>query len=186
MIERAEFERLALAHLDAAYTLAFWLLRSRADAEDAVQDAYLRAYRSFRNFQGGDIRPWLLKIVRNVALRKLSDRARTANVIPFDAAVSDRLGGERGTLQVPADIPSAEEILVGAGEQAMVRAALAELAPVFREAIVLREIEALSYREIAALTGAPIGTVMSRLARARAELRKILARMMRRGESDAV
>jgi len=180
MIERAEFERLALAHLDAAYTLAFWLLRSRADAEDAVQDAYLRAYRSFRTFQGGDIRPWLLKIVRNVALRRLSDRARTANVIAFDAAVSDRLGGER------ADTPSAEEILVGAGEQAMVRAALDELAPVFRETIVLREIEALSYREIAALTGVPIGTVMSRLARARAELRKILARMMRRGESDAV
>ena len=127
MMERAEFERLALAHLDAAYTLAFWLLRSRADAEDAVQDAYLRAYRGFRTFQGGDIRPWLLKIVRNVALRKLSDRARAANVISFDAAVSDRLGGERGALQVAADIPSAEDMLVGAGEQAMVRAALAEL-----------------------------------------------------------
>ena len=70
MMERAEFERLALAHLDAAYTLAFWLLRSRPDAEDAVQDAYLRACRGFRNFQGGDIRPWLLKIVRNVALQK--------------------------------------------------------------------------------------------------------------------
>jgi len=186
MTERAEFERLALAHMDAAYTLAFWLLRSRPDAEDAVQDAYLRAYRAFRNFQGGDMRPWLLKIVRNVALRKLSDQSRSANVIPFDAAVSDRFGGERGALQVPADAPSAEDALVGAGEQAMVRAALAELAPVFREAIVLREIEALSYREIAGIAGVPIGTVMSRLARARAELRKVLARMMRRDESDAV
>jgi RNA polymerase sigma-70 factor, ECF subfamily len=185
MTERAEFERLALPHMDAAYTLAFWLLRSRPDAEDAVQDAYLRAFRAFRNVQG-DIRPWLLKIVRNVALRKLSERARTANVIPFDTACSDRLGSERGALQVAADAPSAEDVVVEAGEQAMVRAALAELAPTFREALVLREIEALSYREIAGLTGVPIGTVMSRLARARAELRKVLARMMRRGESDAV
>jgi RNA polymerase sigma-70 factor (ECF subfamily) len=185
MTERAEFERLALPHMDAAYTLAFWLLRSRPDAEDAVQDAYLRAFRAFRNVQG-DIRPWLLKIVRNVALRKLSEKARAANVIPFDAAYSDRLGSERGALQVAADAPSAEDVAVEAGEQAMVRAALAELAPTFREALVLREIEALSYREIAGLTGVPIGTVMSRLARARAELRKVLARMMRRGESDAV
>jgi RNA polymerase sigma-70 factor (ECF subfamily) len=176
MTERAEFERLALPHMDAAYTLAFWLLRSRPDAEDAVQDAYLRAFRAVRNVQG-DIRPWLLK---------MSERARTANVIPFDAARSDRLGSERGALQVAADAPSAEDVAVEAGEQAMVRAALAELAPTFREALVLREIEALSYREIAGLTGVPIGTVMSRLARARAELRKVLARMMRRGESDAV
>jgi len=101
--------------------------------------------------------------------------------------ISDRLGGgERAAVQVPAEGPSAEERLVTAGEQAMVRAALAELAPTFREALVLREIEALSYREIAGLTGVPIGTVMSRLARARAELRKVLARMTRRGESDAV
>jgi RNA polymerase sigma-70 factor, ECF subfamily len=186
MTERAEFERLALAHMDAAYTLAFWLLRSRPDAEDAVQDAYLRALRAFRNVQGSDIRPWLLKIVRNVALRKLSDKARTANVIPFDVAGSDRRGGERGALQVAADAPTAEDVVVEAAEQAMVRAALVELAPVFREVIVLREIEALSYREIAELTGVPLGTVMSRLARARAELRKVLVRMTRRGESDAV
>jgi RNA polymerase sigma-70 factor (ECF subfamily) len=186
MTERAEFERLALAHMDAAYNLAYWLLRSRPDAEDAVQDAYLRAYRAFHGFQGGDIRPWLLKIVRNVAFRKLSDRARTTNVISFDAAVSDRVGGERGMLQIAAEAPSAEDLLVGAGERAMVRAALAELAPIFREALVLREIEAFSYREIAQLTGAPIGTVMSRLARARAELRKVLSRMKARDESDAM
>jgi RNA polymerase sigma-70 factor (ECF subfamily) len=185
MTEQAEFERLALAHMDAAYNLAFWLLRSRPDAEDAVQDAYLRAYRSFGNVRGADVRPWLLKIVRNVALRKLGDRARTADVIPFDVAASDR-HGERGPLQVAADAPSAEDVLVGAGEQAMVRAALGELTAIFREAIVLREIEALSYRQIAEVTGVPVGTVMSRLARARGELRKILARMTRRGESDAV
>jgi RNA polymerase sigma-70 factor (ECF subfamily) len=107
-------------------------------------------------------------------------------VIAFEAAAADRAGGARDAFQVPADSPSAEDVAVGAGEQAMVRAALAELAPIFREAIVLREIEALSYREIAGLTGVPLGTVMSRLARARTELRKILARMTRRDESDAM
>ena len=186
MTERAEFERVALAHMDAAYNLAVWLLRSRPDAEDAVQDAYLRAYRSFANFQGGNIRPWLLKIVRNVAFRKLSNQRRASNVISFDAAVSDRSGGEPAVLQIADESLSAEDLLIGAGRQALVRQALAGLAPIYREAIVLREIEALSYREIADVTGVPIGTVMSRLARARGELRKLLANIMTRDESDAV
>ena len=186
MTERARFERLALPHMDAAYNLAFWLLRNRADAEDAVQDAYLRAYRGFDVFQGENIRPWLLKIVRNVAFRRLGDQKRTSNVISFDAAVLDRATGESVALQVPTDTPSAEETLIVAGEGASVRRALAELAPIFREAIVLREMEALSYREIAELTGVPIGTVMSRLARARAELRKTLIRMTAKDDSDAL
>lgn len=186
MTERARFERLALPHMDAAYNLAFWLLRHRADAEDAVQDAYVRAYRGFRDFKGENMRPWLLKIVRNVAFRRLSDQKRAGNVISFDAAVSDRMGGEAIALQVPADGASAEEIVIGAGEQAMVRRALGELAPIFREAIVLREIEAMSYREIADLTGVPIGTVMSRLNRARAELRKTLTSIITEDESNAM
>ena len=186
MTERVEFERLALAHMDAAYNLAFWLLRSRPDAEDAVQDAFLRAYRGFHNFQGENIRPWLLKIVRNVAFRRLSDQKRSSNIISFDAAISDRVGGEPAFLQIPAEGPSPEDALVGMGEQTILKEALAELAPIYREAIVLREFEALSYREIADVTGVPIGTVMSRLARARAELRKCLVRMKIRDESDAV
>ena len=88
MTERPEFERLALAHMDAAYNLAFWLLRNRPDAEDAVQDAYLRAYRGFSNFQGDNIRPWLLKIVRNVAFRKLGNHRRGSNVIDLSAGHS--------------------------------------------------------------------------------------------------
>lgn len=186
MTERAEFERLALPHMDAAYNLAYWLLRQPADAEDAVQDAYLRAFRSFGDFEGENCRPWLLKIVRNVAFRKLSDQKRASNVISFDAAISDRAGGETAALQVAADGLSAEEVLIAAGEQALVKRALALLAPIFREVIVLREIEAMSYREIAELTGAPIGTVMSRLARARAELRKILTRLQAKDDSNAL
>lgn len=186
MTERARFEHLALPHMEAAFNLAFWLLRSRADAEDSVQDGYLRAYRGFADFKGEDIRPWLLKIVRNVAYRKLSDQKRATNVISFDAAISDRVTGETAALQVASEEPSAEDVLIGAGDRALVSEALAELAPVFREAIVLREIEAMTYREIADLTGVPIGTVMSRLARARAELRKILTRMLTRDESNAM
>ena len=186
MTERTRFERLTLPHMDAAYNLAFWLLRHRADAEDAVQDAYLRAHRSFRDFEGENIRPWLLKIVRNVAFRKLSDHKRAANVICFDAAVSERASTEAAVLQVPADGASAEERMIEAGEQAMVRRALVGLAPLFREVIVLREIEAMSYREIAELTGVPIGTVMSRLHRARTELRRTLTRMITDDESNAV
>lgn len=185
MTERARFERLALPHMDAAYNLAFWLLRHRADAEDAVQDAYVRAYRGFREFQGENIRPWLLKIVRNVAFRRLSDRKRAGNVISFDAAVSDRMGGEVA-LEVATEDASAEEVVIGAGEQAMVRRALGELAPAFREVVVLREIEAMSYREIAELTGVPIGTVMSRLNRARSELRRILTNIITKDDSNAV
>jgi RNA polymerase sigma-70 factor (ECF subfamily) len=185
MAERARFEREVLPHMRAAYNLAFWLLRSRADAEDAVQDACLRAYRAFQGFEGDNIRPWLLKIVRNVAFRKLDIRKRASNVISFDAAVSER-SPDAAVLQIASEDPSAEDVLVGAGEQAMIRQALAALTPIFREVLVLREIEAMSYREIAELTGVPIGTVMSRLARAREEMRKTLQRMMAEDESDAM
>ena len=186
MTQRTRFERLALPHLEAAYNLAFWLIRSRVDAEDAVQDAYLRAYRAFQAFEGDDIQPWLLKIVRNVALRMLSDRKRAGNVISLDAAISERTGTEPAALQVASDTPSAEDTLISSGEQTMVKQALAELAPIYREALVLREIEAMSYREIAELTGTPIGTVMSRLSRGRDELRKALRRLMEKDHSDAV
>jgi RNA polymerase sigma-70 factor (ECF subfamily) len=172
MAGQSRFERLALPHMDAVYNLAFWILRHRTDAEDAVQDAYLRAYRSFAGFEGEDIRPWLLRILRNVAYRRLSEQKRASNVISFDAAVSDWATGETAAMQVAADHPSAEDMVIGAGEQMAVRRALIQLAPIYREVIVLREIEAMSYREIAELTGVPIGTVMSRLARARADLRK--------------
>jgi len=113
MPERSRFERLALPCMDASYNLAFWLLRSRADAEDAVQDAYLRAYRGFHGFEGDDIRPWLLAIVRNVVFRRLSGRKRDSNVVSFEAAISDRTGRDPAALQIATDEPSPEDLAIG-------------------------------------------------------------------------
>jgi len=183
---RERFEQLALPHLAAAYTLARWLVRSPADAEDIVQEAYLRAYRSFAGFDGGDIKPWLLTIVRNAALRWLHERKRAGNIISFDDAASRRGGDVLQDKSGICDRPGPEAVLIAAGERALVGAALADLAPLFREVLVLREIEALSYREIAAITGTPIGTVMSRLSRGRAALREILLTRRKKDEPDVM
>jgi RNA polymerase sigma-70 factor, ECF subfamily len=182
----ASFERLALQHLDAAYNLAFWLVRSRPDAEDVVQEAYLRAFRSFGSFRGDDMRPWLLAIVRNAAYRWMGQRRRSGNVVSLEEAHVGGPGDEIGEVQIASEEPSAEERLIGETERGYVLRGLAELPPAFREALVLREIEGLSYRAIAEVTGVPIGTVMSRLSRGRDELRKVLTRMIEKDEQNAV
>jgi RNA polymerase sigma-70 factor, ECF subfamily len=175
------FEQLALKHLEAAYNLAFWLVRSRPDAEDVVQDAYLRALRAFQNFHGDDMRPWLLAIVRHTAYRWLNNRRRAGNVISIEEA------SQAAATRDPADnAPNAEARLIGAAEQDYVVRALAELPPAFREVVVLREIEGLSYRDIAKVTGAPIGTVMSRLARGRRDLRQALIQLLAEDEPNAL
>ena len=179
-----EFEQVAVVHMDAAYSLAYWLLRDRDDAEDVVQDAYLRAFRAFDTVRGADVKPWLLTIVRHVAYRWLSVRKRTTNVVPLDGALP---GGEGDRMpELASEEPSAEDLLVGRAEQALVRRALAELPPALREVIVLRELEELSYREIAEVTGAPVGTVMSRLARGRDQLRQQLARLIAKENRNAL
>ena len=180
------FEPLALPCMEAAFNLAFWLVRSRPDAEDIVQEAYLRAFRAFDSFRGDDIRPWLLAIVRNTAYRWLSNRRRSGTVISLEQAFAD--GGDEGTdaRQIAANEPTAEERLIGAAERDYVQRALAELPPAFREVLVLREIEGFSYRDIAEVTGAPIGTVMSRLSRGRGELRKVLTRLIEKDEPNAM
>lgn len=166
------FEQLALPHLDAAYSLAFWLMRDRADAEDVVQDAYVRALRGFAGFRGEAMRPWLLAIVRNVAWRALAVRRRsTNNVIPIEAAFGRAGETDPDTLDVASDEPSAEARMIEAGDRALLTLALDAVSPLFREVLVLREIEEMSYAEIATVLGVPQGTVMSRLSRARAELR---------------
>jgi RNA polymerase sigma-70 factor, ECF subfamily len=182
----SRFERLALPHLEAAFNLAFWLVRSRPDAEDIVQEACLRAMRAFDGFRGEDIRPWLLAIVRNCAYRWLGSRRRSGNVVSLEEAFAGGPGAEPDEVQIATDEPSAEQRLIAAAERQYVLRALAELPTAFREVLVLREIEGFSYRDIAEVTDAPIGTVMSRLARARGELRKVLTRLIERDEPNAM
>lgn len=154
------FEHTMLPHLDAAYNLARWLLRHEQDAEDAVQEAFLRAYRAFDRFRGGDGRAWLLTIVRNVCFTQLRrDRPSGAREV-FD----DELHG--GSLD-PGEVNA---IAWRETKTAQLQRALEQLAPEFREVIVLHEIEGLAYREIAQVAEIPIGTVMSRLARGRQKL----------------
>jgi RNA polymerase sigma-70 factor (ECF subfamily) len=155
------FEPTMLPHLDAAYNLARWLLRHEHDAEDAVQDAFLRAYRSFNRFRGGDGRAWLLTIVRNVCYSRLRQNRHAAPPEPFDDEVHSTTH----------DHPAETNALAWRETHgALLGAALEKLAPEFREVIVLHELEGLAYREIATVTEIPIGTVMSRLARARRKL----------------
>jgi RNA polymerase sigma-70 factor, ECF subfamily len=162
---QAEFEAVVTPHLNAAYNLARWLTRNDQDAEDVVQDACVRAYRFFDGFQGGDGRSWLLAIVRNAGYTWLAkNRAHEAA-----AAWEDEL------LDVPAETPDPEQVVLTRIETHQLRQAMEELPAPLREAIVLRELEDLSYKEIAEIAGVPIGTVMSRLARARGRLRERLA-----------
>jgi RNA polymerase sigma-70 factor (ECF subfamily) len=156
------FESLVLVHRDAAFNLALWLTRNRADAEDIVQEAYLRAYRFFDGFRGEHARPWLLKIVRNTYYTAYNQDAGHA-LISLDAESA----GTGNTLDPADESALPDALLEQADSRRLVNAALGELPPAFREILVLRELEDMSYRDIAAVTGIPIGTVMSRLSRAR-------------------
>jgi RNA polymerase sigma-70 factor (ECF subfamily) len=182
MVGMSRFEKLALPHLDAAVNLAFWILRNHDDAEDAVQDAYLRAFRAFAGFEGDQMRPWLLAIVRNVAYRMLQDRRRVGNVIDFTRSGSDGAVDD-GPVSME---PNPEAALIAECDRQSLHAALAELPLVYREIVVLRDLEGLSYKDIAGMTGVPVGTVMSRLSRGRAELRKAVVRRLVRDEPDAM
>ena len=153
---------MALPHLDAAYNLARWLSRSPADAEDIVQDAMLRALRGFEQLRGDDMRPWLMSIVRN-CWRDRAARPHRRHDVPLPA-------GAQGP-ELVFEGPDPETLAARASEGRRLRAMIATLPEDFREVLILREMEDLSYREIAEAVGAPIGTVMSRLARARALLK---------------
>jgi RNA polymerase sigma factor (sigma-70 family) len=159
------FEEALLPHLDAAYNLARWLTHNDQDAEDVVQEAYLRALRFFGGFRGGDGRGWLLAIVRNACHDWMQRRAGPAPTMPFDEEIHGP--------EVAPDDP--ETLLVQRANQQIVRRALEALPPLSREVLVLRELEGLSYQEIARMVAIPVGTVMSRLARARARLQQQLA-----------
>ncbi len=161
----SEFEEAVLPHLDAAYNLARWLVRDRASAEDVVQDAMVRALSYFRSYRGGDARAWLLRIVRNEAYGALAAHKRRATT-----SLEDIGDGDAPALQVADPAANPEVALARREGLAQLEQALSALPIELRECLVLRELEELSYKEIGHVTGVPIGTVMSRLWRARQAL----------------
>ncbi len=152
-----------MPHLDAVNNFAQWLARDRDLADDIVQDAMLRAFRAFERIRNEDAKPWLLQIVRNCHRTAIAQKKRRGHV---------PLPEEDDTSTMAAEGPDPEAVALRAGESRRLEAAIAALPEEFREALILREMEDLSYREIADAIGIPIGTVMSRLARARAMLRE--------------
>jgi RNA polymerase sigma-70 factor (ECF subfamily) len=158
------FEQVVLPHLDAAYNLARWLLRREQDAEDVVQEACLRAFNGFGQFHGGEPRSWLLTIVRNACYTWLTRNRERAPTASFDEELHD----------VASDATNPEIILQQRSEREAVKRAIEQLPVEFREVLILREFEGLSYQQIAAIADLPVGTVMSRLARARQRLERAL------------
>ena len=175
--ERERFERLMLPHLDAAYGLARWLTRNDELAEDAVQEAYLRAMKYFGSLRGDDARPWLLRIVRHASYELLQRERSHGEAEDFDEEVHGQDGHAAGSVTVLPVNPEAAAI--ARADARLVRECLAQLPSDVREALVLREIEGCSYKEIAAIAGVPIGTVMSRLSRARRLLQGVITQRVK-------
>lgn len=161
------FRDAALPHLDDAFALARYLMRNSADAEDAVQECYLRALRHFDSYRGPAMKPWLLAILRNVCNAEFARRGRQET--SADPTEDESAPEQTPMWQEPSTSP--EAALLRRHDDATIRGIVAALPRPFREAIVLREVNDLSYQEIADVAGVPVGTVMSRLARARAMLR---------------
>jgi RNA polymerase sigma-70 factor (ECF subfamily) len=166
------FEQDVLPHLDAAYNLARWLMRNDQDAQDVVQESYLRAFRFFSGFHGGDAHAWLMKIVRNTCYTWLHANRPLQDATEFDENFS-----------LPDfHTPNPEELLLQKDCGNLLHQALENLPASLREVLVLREIEGMSYREIADITCVPLGTVMSSLSRARGRLRQALTSVMNRNK----
>jgi RNA polymerase sigma factor (sigma-70 family) len=161
--KREQFEASVLPHLSAAYNLARWLTRNDHDAQDVVQESCLRAYKFFGGFRGGDGRFWLLTIVRNTCYTWLQQNRPRELVDSLDDAAN-----------IESDAPSPEAEFIKSADRAVIIKALEELPLEFREILVLREMEGMSYKEISDMSGIPMGTVMSRLARARKRLQQAL------------
>lgn len=168
---RDEFQRIFLPHLDGAYNLARWLLKNDSDAQDVVQDAYLRALRFFGSFRGGDPRAWLFTIVRNAAYTWMSRNRTNDPQTAFDE-------NDYPIEAIPVDIE-----MIRKAESKALHAAMEQLPTEFREIVVLRDLEGLSYKEIAEIADVPVGTVMSRLARARNRLKAALQKQSTGGVS---
>jgi len=159
------FEEVALPHLAAAYNLARWLIHNQQDAEDVVQEAYLRAFKFFSGYYGGDSRSWILTIVRNTCYTWLQQN----RALQVTDSIDDKLD------EIEPDLADPEVLMLRSVDSQIVRQALGDLPVEFREVVVLREMEGLTYKEIADIVDVPIGTVMSRLARGRKRLQTLLA-----------
>ncbi|MEO7719212.1 MAG: sigma-70 family RNA polymerase sigma factor [Capsulimonas sp.] len=169
---RSRFEHTILPHLAAAYNLARWLTSNDQDAEDVVQEACVRAFRSFDGYRGGDnARPWLLRIVRNTTYTWLRRNRALEPALSFDESLH----------ALPCEELNPEAIVLRHVDAGLLRQALEELPVEYREAIVLRELEGLSYKEIGEIAAVPLGTVMSRLARARKRLADSLGERLAEG-----
>jgi RNA polymerase sigma factor (sigma-70 family) len=165
------FELLAMPHLDAAHNLARWLAGNPADAEDVVQDAYMRAYRYFDSFRGGNFRTWLLAIVRTAFFDWVSENRSNRMVFVAETPVAETAGIDAVTWTSPPRDP--ETLLMERIDSQTLSRLMGQLPAEYREVLLLREVEDLSYKEIATVISTPIGTVMSRLSRARLALRKL-------------
>ncbi|MEY2429236.1 MAG: hypothetical protein QOJ40_2121 [Verrucomicrobiota bacterium] len=162
-----------MPHLDAAYNLARWLTRNEHDAQDVVQDAFLRAFKFFGGFHGGNSRSWLLSIVRNTTYTWLQKNRKHELATVFDEGVHD----------IEDTSSSPEALLIKNSDRQEVMRALEQLPVEFREVMIFRELEGMSYKEIAEMAEVPIGTVMSRLARARKQLQQSLGQRLQPGVS---
>jgi RNA polymerase sigma-70 factor (ECF subfamily) len=178
MTRLMQFEKTVLPHLDAAYNLARWLTRNEHDAEDVVQEAFARAFKYFDSLEESDARPWLLAIVRNTGYTWL-EKNRPADVVALED--SGLVGADSEIVgHVAPEESNPEVIVLQRAQRKLVNQALEELPTAFREVLVMRELEDLSYKEIAQVAGIPIGTVMSRLARGRDLLKRIIDRRLRK------
>lgn len=180
-----QFRELALPYLDDAYNFARWLTRNSQDAEDVVQDAYMRAFQFFDGFRGANPRAWILTIVRNSHYARLR-KAQSQAAVQLPAASIGDVGEEQDVSEPELSDPDqddAETLLIKRTEADALHSFIAALPGAFRETLVLREMEELSYQQIAEITGAPIGTVMSRLARARGLLQKAWVKYQEKEQS---
>ena len=174
-----DFDTLVAPHLDAGYNLARWLLRDEAAADDVLQDASLRAFRYLASAKGEDCRPWFLRIVRNACYSWMEQRLGLSEIDGLDPDAWDALYATQGH-----SVPGPEERLQQQREQQRIDTALRALPPPLREVIVLRELESLDYSDIARIASIPMGTVMSRLSRARARLRELLTDAPAQGQGS--
>jgi len=178
MVSKKPFDSVVMPHRAAAYNLAYWLLQDREEAQDVVQDAFLRAFQAYPAFEGENVKTWLLVIVRNTAFNVLKRRKRRGKLIS--------LIEDLPLLEVASEDPLPDTQIISEANRQLLLRTLAELPVTYRDIIVLRDFENLSYAEISEVVGLPTGTVMSRLSRARAQLRKAVLRWIAENEPDAV